>query len=140
WHGHWLAVGSGDSFRLWDTRSSCSEMPSQPCAAGPPISARTGGVNSLAFDTSGRHLASGGYNGVLRLWTISGNGTVKPDGRSLHRISQGTAGYSGTGINKVAFSPTRPLVAAARSDGTTTVWNARHPRRPRPELLAPGHQ
>jgi WD40 repeat protein len=43
----------------------------QPRRLGRPLTGHTGRVASLAFAPDGRTLATGGYDGMLRLWTLS---------------------------------------------------------------------
>ncbi|MFS8104774.1 hypothetical protein LFM09_47500 [Lentzea alba] len=75
---------------------------------------RTGGkqleeaVYAIASQPGGKLLATGGSEGVVRLW----------DGDTEHRLT----GHSGA-IGAVAFSPDGTLLASAGEDGVVRIWD-----------------
>ncbi|MCM3922038.1 hypothetical protein ND748_10255 [Frankia sp. AiPs1] len=88
--GNILAVGSGRSVRLWDTRTAGQDMPSPSLRPlGLPLTGHTHAVFSLAFSPDGSVLASGGNDGMLRLWRVS---TVRASGRQVITAACAEAG------------------------------------------------
>jgi len=71
------------------------------------------GVTSLAFrpGTKPLRLASGSFDGTVRLWNIR-----------TERMLACLKGHRDT-IEVVAFSPTQPLLASASRDGTVRLWD-----------------
>ncbi len=122
--GDILAAANGPSFRLWSTGPSCDSMPGEACALGPPVRPfGSGHVWTLAFDPSGKLLASAGKGGHLNLWDSS-------DPHTIRHLWKGP--LIPGGIESVTFSPTSPLIAAAGEDGTVRLWNIDDPRDPVP--------
>ena len=122
YHDEVLAVASGRSFRLWNTGPSCSSMPDHACALGQPT--RTFGsaqVGTVAFNASGKLLASAGGGGHLNLWEVSDPSKI--------RHLWGSPEVAGR-IEQVAFSPVSPLLAVATSTGSVQVWDIDEPRNP----------
>jgi WD40 repeat protein len=119
------------------------------------LAAHEGGVLSVAWSSDGRRLASGGFDGVVRIWEASTGENIasliadhadvnsvawSPDGRQV------AAGYSGgnirlwdaetdeiiatlTGhtatVRAVAYSPDGRRLASASFDTTVRVWDAK---------------
>ncbi|MDQ3803332.1 MAG: WD40 repeat domain-containing protein [Acidobacteriota bacterium] len=93
------------------------------CYAQPPAADRlakafvrqpnhTSRAYSVAFRPDGETLASGSWDGTIKLWDVA-------SGRELRTL----AGH-GWGIYKIAFSPEGKQLASASRDGTVKVWDA----------------
>jgi WD40 repeat protein len=73
-------------------------------------------VFSVAFSPGGHTLASGNYDGTIRLWNLPR-----------------TVLTGGTGaVNSVAFSPGGHTLAGGSDDGTIREWDITDPAHPRP--------
>jgi WD40 repeat protein len=71
----------------------------------------TGLVSSVSFDKDGKVLATGGYDGAVKLWDAT-------SGKVLHTIKA-----SDKQIYAVAFSPDGSVVASAGTDNLIKLWN-----------------
>src|SRR5581483_11892571 len=68
-------------------------------------------VRALAFDPTGRWLATGGDDGKIRVWDF--------------RYFAGAASVAARGpITSLAYSPDGRLVASGSEDGTVQLWDA----------------
>ena len=97
-----LAVASGIGIWLYDT------------ATYQDVSLLTGQseqIFNIAFSPDGKTIASGCYDGTIRLWDI---------GTGIHKTRLTTYKVS---VNSVAFSPNGPL-ACGSDDGTVRLWDA----------------
>ena len=89
--------------------------------ARPPVRASAAGlVEYVAFSPSGNMLATGGDDGTVRLWSVSGSSV-----RLLAVVHD-----SGTYVYSVAFSPSGHVLAAASADDKTRLWSVTDPSRP----------
>ena len=79
------------------------------------LQGHTGTVRAVAMSGDGRFLASGGEDGLVRLWQVS-------DGH-LRATWRGHVGI----IHGVALSGDGQLVASAGEDGTVRLWQAGRP-------------
>ncbi len=73
-----------------------------------------GSVNSVAFSPDGQYLASGSWDGTIKLWRVS-------DGALVRDYDQET----GTGVLSVQFSPNGRFLGYGRADATVVL--ARNP-------------
>ena len=80
---------------------------------------------ALAFDLQGKHLASGGRDGLIILWNF-------PDGDEVTRLSA----QSGR-VGDLAFSPDGRTLASTGGDHTVRLWNL---ARPTTHTILHGHR
>jgi hypothetical protein len=107
--GRLLAAAGGTlaepgTVAVWDTHS------------GRPIRSFRGhadAINGLAFDPSGRSLATGGRDRAILIWDAQ-------SGRKLQTL----AGHEGA-VSSVAFSPEGRHIASGGEDGSIRLWDAR---------------
>jgi WD40 repeat protein len=117
--GRILVSASHDaSLRFWapDTGKLVRKVdcPDSTAAFGPWEGARglqAGGVLTVAFSPDGRLLASGSFDGTVRLWDAS-------TGKALHALT----GH-GQEISSVAFSPDSKVLASGSWDHTIRLWD-----------------
>jgi WD40 repeat protein/DNA-binding SARP family transcriptional activator len=83
-------------------------------ADGSPIRTLPGShstVQSIAFDTTGRYVATGNWDGTATVWDTA-------SGRRLHTF----VAHNGT-VESLAFSPDGKTLATAGDDTTAKLWN-----------------
>ncbi|MFF9045009.1 WD40 repeat domain-containing protein [Streptomyces parvulus] len=80
--------------------------------------------SAVAFAPDGRTLASGGHDGTVRLWAVSGTGAGRQLGEPLR--------LPGGDVGAVAHSPDGALLVAAGDAGAVRLWDVRDRERPRP--------
>src|SRR5262249_3636735 len=71
------------------------------------------GTSALAFDGTGRRIATGGRGGGVRIWDARPEALLVPLG--FHRRAAATARYSHDGR----------LIVSAGNDGTARIWDVR---------------
>ena len=86
---------------------------------------------SVAFSPDRHTLATGEYDGALRLWDVTDPAHPRPRGQPL----------TGAGADaSVAFSPMGHTLATVGADGAIRLWDVTNPAHPRPARPAPGRQ
>jgi len=113
--GEMLASGGDDgTVRLWNLDFSPRgepldnhEEPRQQTVG----SFFEGRISSVSFSSSGV-LASGGWDGGVRLWNLGGRARGEP-----------FRGHKGMVVWSVAFSPSGEVLASGGEDGTVRLWN-----------------
>jgi WD40 repeat protein len=91
--------------RLWDVQNNRT-LPSLP-------GGHEGEVHGIAFSPDGKLLASGGDDGLVRVWDLE-----------RHRQIASLAGHTDH-VNGVAFSPDSRTIASASVDQTVRLWNVK---------------
>jgi len=105
-NGRTLAIAGDDGVRLWDVDALIT--PAGPAFEGSAV------VNAIAFDPSGRLLATGTEHGIVRVWNVARR-------VSLYATLTGHEGF----VNALAFSPDSATLASAGQDGTVRLWRTR---------------
>ncbi len=91
----------------------------------------SGRVNHVLYSPDGKHLATAGANGEIRLWTVASNLTVLEEYVPLEGHNRALA------VNCVAFSPDSRLLLSASDDDTARLWEVQTRKQLR-TLVHPG--
>ena len=103
----------GPMLRLWQTTSG---QPSGVLFGGPAES-----VTSLAYANDGQRVASAGFDGPVRLWSL-GDAASAAAGAGARLVSQVLTGHRGS-VNSLLFSQDASLLVSGGDDGDIRVWH-----------------
>ncbi|MBO9999636.1 MAG: hypothetical protein J7641_11635 [Cyanobacteria bacterium SID2] len=118
--GRLLVSGSWDkTIELWDLNELRKEG-SQKNAIETLTDDTTeaGSVRSLTVSPDGQFIASGWFEGSIRVWQVK----VSPKRKRISAIDRGlTTGHRGR-VDALAFSPDGEILASAGADGSIILW------------------
>jgi WD40 repeat protein len=115
--GRRLAIGTPGGLELWDLTN-----PAAPKLLGKQATAhKATGEVKVAFSADGRLLTSTSNDKVLKIWEVAKN---------LTGDATGTLALD-AGQNRVAFSPTHPIVAVGGDDHRVRLIDVTNPGQPR---------
>lgn len=90
-------------------------------ASGVQFSGSAESVTTLAYGPDGQRLASAGFDGAVRLWTL-GDAAGLAAGPGARLVSQVLTGHRGS-VNSLLFSPDASLLVSGGDDGDIRVWH-----------------
>jgi WD40 repeat protein len=129
--GKLLGSGSSDNtIKLWDgarlLRTLNTQEQQRMLTFGNPLSGPVPNtpdspgidnqINSVAFSPDGKLLASGGLNGIVKLWSTENGAT--------QRVLNNRPDYESKSISSVVFSPNGRLLVAGDTGGAIMLWDA----------------
>jgi WD40 repeat protein len=84
------------------------------------------GIMDMKISKSGHMLATGAWNGTLKLWDLRSGSNLRPI--QAHAL----------GIRSISFAKGDSLLATSSTDGTIRLWNLKQPGAPVATLIASG--
>ena len=111
-----LALGAYGTVRLWDTVTGTPLGAPVPAGTDPANPA----VTALAFSPNDRILATGGYDGSVRLWNPATRHLMSGP---LHEVTPDAVTIL-IGVSSLAFSPDSKILAVGTGDGMVHLRNA----------------
>jgi WD40 repeat protein len=128
YHGNILVTGRGYSFAVYGTGRACRGKGEEPCLLASPSPHSEEQIYGLALASSGKRLllaTSGSHHGSggVNLWDLTDaeSGVVT----HLPWLPVGSL------VDRLAFSPTDPLLAVGTEDGKVQVWDVSDPGSPK---------
>ncbi|MBL7553622.1 hypothetical protein I6A60_38190, partial [Frankia sp. AgB1.9] len=91
--------------------------PTWPRPIGQPLTSHTSTVASVAFTADGCTLATGSFDGTVRLWDVT-------DPANARQLGQPLTGHT-SGVWSVAFTADGHILATGSFDKTAQLWRTR---------------
>jgi WD40 repeat protein len=111
--GRELLVAGEAAGRLFDVQTG------ERISLGPPQSGI--GLIAVSLSPDGRRIATGGLDGVARVWDARSGEPITPP---LFHVAGPKYANMSQRVNHVEFSPDSRLLATSSSDTTTRIWDA----------------